>query len=150
MATLDFLSIKTRKYVMGDVFTKEKRSWVMSRIRGKDTGPERAVEKLLRKDKIRFKKHYKIAGTPDFALPERKVAIFVDGDFWHGYDYKKRGRKLPEYWKNKIKRNMKRDDVTNKELKRLHWKVIRIWEHELRENPRKVDMLIKRLKATIN
>jgi len=129
---------------MADVFTEEKRSWVMSRIRGKDTGPERHVEKLLRKAKIRFRKHYKVAGSPDFALPERKVAIFVDGDFWHGYDYAKHGKKLPEFWKAKIERNIARDRRDRARLRRLGWKVIRVWEHDLKRNPDKLVWRISR------
>jgi len=123
---------------MTDVFTTAKRSWVMSRIRGKDTGPERTMEKLLRKAKIRFRKHYDITGTPDFALPERKVAIFVDGDFWHGYDYEKKGRKLPKFWKEKIERNIARDRRDRARLRRLGWKVVRVWEHDLERNPDKL------------
>lgn len=116
---------------MVDVFSKEKRSWVMSRIRGKDTKIERLFESWLRKEKTKFSKHYKIIGNPDFAIPNKKIAIFIDGDFWHGYNFKKRERKLPKYWKKKIKRNMERDKRTNRKLKRLGWKVIRIWEHHL-------------------
>jgi DNA mismatch endonuclease (patch repair protein) len=130
---------------MVDVFTKEKRSWVMSRIRGKDTGPERQVEKLLRKMKIRFRKHYKVAGSPDFALPDKKVAIFVDGDFWHGYNYEKRKSRLQKYWKIKIKRNIIRDKRTNVELKRLGWKVVRVWEHVVLKNPEKLEAEISAL-----
>jgi len=120
---------------MVDVFTKEKRSWVMSRIRGKETGPERRVEKLLRKMKIKFRKHYKVAGSPDFVLLEKKIAIFVDGDFWHGYDYESKGNRLPEFWKEKIKMNIARDKNNNAKLKRLGWEVVRIWEHDLERNP---------------
>jgi DNA mismatch endonuclease (patch repair protein) len=127
---------------MADIFTKEKRSWVMSRIRGKDTGPERQVEKLLRKAKIRFRKHYKVAGSPDFALPEKKIAIFVDGDFWHGYDYERRGKKLPKFWKAKIERNIARDRRDSARLRRLGWKVVRVWEHDLERNP---DKFVRRI-----
>lgn len=116
---------------MTDVFSKEKRSWIMSRIRGKDTKIEKLFESWLKEEKIKFSKHYKMVGNPDFALPRKKVAIFVDGDFWHGYDFKKREKKLPKYWVNKIRRNMKRDKKAEKELNKLGWKVVRIWEHRL-------------------
>ena len=130
---------------MVDIFTKEKRSWVMSRIRGKDTGPERLMEKLLGKAKIRFRKHYKVAGSPDFGIPRKKIAIFVDGDFWHGYDYARKGRKLPEFWKAKIERNIARDRRDRAKLRRLGWKVLRIWEHELEKSPHRVAKKIENL-----
>ena len=114
---------------MADIFSKEKRSWVMSRIKGKNTKIEKLFEKALRKEKIKFKKHFKMLGNPDFVTPEKKVAIFIDGDFWHGYDFEKRKNKLPNYWKKKIKRNIDRDKRTNKELRKSGWKVVRIWEH---------------------
>jgi DNA mismatch endonuclease (patch repair protein) len=102
------------------------------------------MEKLLRKAKIRFRKHYDVAGTPDFALPERKVAIFVDGDFWHGYDYERRCKKLTEFWKTKIERSMARDRRDCAKLRRLGWKVVRVWEHDLERNPDKLAGRISR------
>jgi DNA mismatch endonuclease (patch repair protein) len=127
---------------MPDIFTKEKRSWVMSRIRSRDTKIEKFVEAHLKKNKIKFKKNFKIIGSPDFAIPNKEIAIFIDGDFWHGYDYKKRRHNLPEYWKEKIQKNMNRDKKVNKELKILGWKVIRIWEHQIEKKP---EIVMKRL-----
>jgi len=115
----------------------------MSRIRGKDTKIEKSVEAWLKRNKIKFRKHYKVIGSPDFALPKRKIAIFVDGDFWHGYDFKKRKNKLPLYWKEKIKRNMKRDKKIDSKLKKLGWKVIRVWEHELLDNEERLKTLLR-------
>lgn len=132
-----------------DVFTKKKRSEIMSNIRSKNTGIEKAVFKELRKRKIYFQKHYKkILGNPDIALPKKKIAIFIDGDFWHGYQFEKNKKRLPKkYWAKKIEDNIKRDKSNRSKLKRKGWKVLRIWEHEIKKNPEKsLEKIIKILK----
>lgn len=117
---------------MADVFHKEKRSEIMSRIRSKDTLIERTVFKFLRKSRVYFRKHYtKIPGKPDLALPRKKKAIFIDGDFWHGYDYLKRKKRLPEYWRKKIAGNIKRDRKNRTMLKKSGWQILVIWEHDI-------------------
>ena len=120
---------------MADIFTKEKRSEVMSRIRPKGTKPEMKVFGYLRKEKIHFQKHYKrVAGSPDVAVPSKKLAVFIDGDFWHGYRFAKWKDKLPKvYWQDKIATNIRRDRRTFAKLRRGGWKVMRVWEHELTE-----------------
>ena len=121
---------------MPDVFTKAKRSWVMSRIRGRDTGPERFVESILRDAGVSFEMHPRLFGRPDFIVADAKVALFVDGDFWHGY---RMGTKtlsnMSEFWKDKIARNKKRDRIVNRRLKREGWTVVRIWEHDIERDP---------------
>jgi DNA mismatch endonuclease (patch repair protein) len=119
---------------MTDVFTKEKRSEIMSRIRSKDTESERVVFKYLRKEKIYFKKHYsKAPGKPDIALPRKKIAVFIDGNFWHGENYKATKNRLPEiYWREKIEKNIKKDSKVNKSLGDMGWSVLRIWEKEIK------------------
>lgn len=105
---------------MADKFTKEKRSQIMAAIKPKNTKQELLVFKELRKRKVYFQKHYnKIAGTPDIAIPSKKIAVFIDGDFWHGYRFpilKKRLRS--KFWINKIERNRKRDRKTFATLRR--------------------------------
>lgn len=105
----------------------------MSQIRSKDTKVEKIVFKELRKKKVYFQKHYsKIEGNPDIALPKKKKAIFIDGDFWHGYELEKLKRRLPKkYWIDKIKRNVKRDRKYEASLKEKGWEVLRLWEHEI-------------------
>ncbi len=105
----------------------------MSRIRGKNTKPEKMIFSALRKQKIYFQKYYKkAAGCPDIALPRRKKAIFIDGDFWHGYRFSKIRNRLPkDYWIAKIEGNMARDRKTREKLKTEGWQVIRVWEHEI-------------------
>lgn len=119
-----------------DIFTKEKRSEIMSRIRGKNTGPEREVFRFLRKEGIYFQRHYKrAAGCPDIALPRKKRAVFIDGSFWHGYDFEKRRERLIKtdqyYWIEKIERNMARDKEQITVLTASGWQVLRVWEHDI-------------------
>mgnify|MGYP000892018584 CR=1 FL=1 len=115
-----------------DVFTKEKRSEIMARIRAKNTKAERIVFRYLRNNKVYFRKHYKrVAGCPDVALPRKKTAVFIDGDFWHGRDFAKRKCRLPEYWKSKIETNMKRDRRNRRALVLAGWRIMRVWEKDL-------------------
>lgn len=108
----------------------------MSKIRSRNTKAEVLVFRELRKKKIYFQKHYKkCPGNPDIALPRKKIVIFIDGDFWHGYGFKKWGKRLPKkYWLEKIRKNIERDKKTRRELKKNGWKVLRVWEHELEKN----------------
>lgn len=126
---------------MADVFTKSKRSEIMSKIRSKNTKLEtyfcKLLSKTIYKDGYRFRKNYKkVLGCPDIAFPKYKIAVFIDGDFWHGYNFKLASSRLPKvYWQDKISGNMMRDKTVTKELRRQGWKVIRIWEHQVKKNP---------------
>jgi len=115
---------------MADIFTKEKRSWVMSRIRGKNTKIEIKMNKVLRDIGYSYEMHPKMLGNPDFALKRKKIAIFCDGDFWHGYNYRKK-KPSKKYWRDKIERNMKRDKKISNKLRRKGWSVLRFWEHDI-------------------
>ena len=108
----------------------------MSRIRSKETEIERTVFRYLRKNKVYFQKHYSRAlGNPDIALPRKKKAVFIDGDFWHGYQFSKRESRLPKkYWVQKIESNIKRDCRNRTRLRRQGWEILRIWEHQLKKN----------------
>jgi len=121
---------------MADCFTKEKRSEIMSNIRSKNTKAELLVFRELRRRGIYFQKHYKkVKGIPDIALPRKKRAVFIDGDFWHGYRYNKGKSRLPKkYWRAKIEGNMDRDRKDRAKLKREGWRVLRVWEHEIEKN----------------
>lgn len=125
---------------MADIFSKEKRSEIMSKIKGKDTKVEVLVFRELRKRGIYFQKHYKRApGNPDIALPRKRIAIFIDGDFWHGYDYNKTKKRLPKvYWRAKIETNIARDIKNRRKLRRMSWKVMRVWEHEINRDLEKI------------
>ena len=110
----------------------------MSRIRPKGTKLELLVFSHLRKEKIHFQKHYRSAvGSPDIAVPSKKLAVFIDGDFWHGWRFSQWEQKLPqEYWRGKIRANIDRDRRTFAKLRRHGWKVLRVWEHDLSKSKR--------------
>jgi DNA mismatch endonuclease, patch repair protein len=109
----------------------------MSKIRSQNTKVEKLVFRELRKREIYFQKHYKKAvGNPDITLPRKKIAVFIDGDFWRGYQFSKLKKRLPKkYWLPKIEKNIKRDKVNSAKLRKAGWKVLRIWEHEIQNNP---------------
>ncbi len=117
---------------MPDVLTKKQRSYNMSMIKKSGTKPELKLRNSLKL--LGFSYQPKgIFGTPDFADKNRKIAIFIDGCFWHkcGVHYISPKSNI-KYWKTKIERNTKRDKTVNRELKARGWKVIRIWEHQTR------------------
>ena len=105
----------------------------MSKIRSKNTKAELIVFRELRKRKIYFQKHYKKAvGSPDIAFPRKKMAIFIDGDFWHGRNFAKDKNRLPKkYWREKIGTNILRDKKKGARLKRKGWKILRLWESDI-------------------
>jgi DNA mismatch endonuclease (patch repair protein) len=110
----------------------ETRSAVMSRIRGKDTGPERAVAEALRARGWDFETHARdLPGRPDILFRAAMVAVFVDGDFWHGWRFPVWRDKLSEKWEAKIEANRRRDARNFRRLRRAGWKVVRIWEHQV-------------------
>ena len=115
----------------------------MSKIRSKNTKAELLVFRELRKRKIYFQKHYKKAlGCPDIAIPRKKIAVFIDGDFWHGKNFKKIKNRLPrKYWKVKIEANVARDNKNRTKLRRQGWKILRVWVSDISKN--KISSLIK-------
>ena len=121
-----------------DVFSPKERSAIMRKIRGKDTKPELTLRKLLYQRGLRYRLHAKdIVGKPDIVFRSRKIVIFVDGDWWHGRNYRKEAERYPPFWQEKIKRNMKRDRKVNRELKKVGWDVIRVWQKDLQKQPDK-------------
>jgi DNA mismatch endonuclease (patch repair protein) len=119
---------------VSDVFTKAKRSEVMSLIRGRgNKATELALAKLLRRHRITgWRRHPKIFGKPDFIFPNTKLAVFVDGCFWHGCPkHATQPATNRAFWRNKFARNKARDRVVNRILRHLGWTVLRIWQHEL-------------------
>ena len=129
-----------------DTISKEKRSWNMSRIRGKDTKPEIAVRSLLHEMGYRFRLHRKdLPGKPDIALPKYSTLIFVHGCFWHRhrnckYAYIPKSR--IEFWSDKFKGTIKRDKEHQKQLNDMGWKVHVIWECEVKN----IENLRRRIK----
>jgi len=135
---------------MPDVFTKAKRSEVMSRIRGHgNKATEVALAKLLRRNKITgWRRRQKIFGKPDFVFPRPKLAVFVDGCFWHGcpkHGTQPAGNR--SFWKKKFARNRARDLLVVRTLRSQGWRVLRIWEHDLAR--RKETQLLRRIQRRI-
>lgn len=118
-----------------DRLSKERRSYLMSRVRSKNTTPEIKVRSLIHRLGYRFRLHYKkLPGTPDLAFPKRKKVIFVHGCFWHGHEGCNKGR-LPksnlDVWETKIERNRERDKSHNVKIKSLGWHILVVWQCEI-------------------
>ena len=128
---------------MADIFTPEKRAWVMSRIRSKDTKIEKSMASLLRKNKIHYRRFPNIFGSPDFVV-EKKILVFCDGDFWHGYRYAKKKKPPKKFWRDKIERNMGRDRKVTRKLRADGWSVVRLWEHDIEKRPESCVRKIKK------
>jgi DNA mismatch endonuclease, patch repair protein len=136
---------------MSDVFTKEKRSEVMSRIRGKgNKGTELLMIQILRSHHISgWRRNRAVLGKPDFIFPKQKVALFVDGCFWHScpkhINIPKNNR---AFWQEKLQKNKDRDKYVSRTLKRGKWKVIRVWEHELSDPNRVAKRILAALRSS--
>ena len=121
-----------------DVHDKKTRSYNMSRIKGKNTKPEEIVRKYLFSKGFRYRKNDKrLPGTPDIVLPKYKTVIFVNGCFWHGHEdcrYFVWPKDNADFWKMKIESNIMRDIRKNKELLDRGWRVITIWECEIKQD----------------
>lgn len=119
----------------GDIMSPDKRSALMSRIRGKNTTPEIAIASALREREIDFEIHARdLAGCPDIVLRNKRVAVFIDGSFWHGWRFPLWERKLTPHWRAKIAATRMRDQRNFRKLRRLGWTVLRIWEHQVEQN----------------
>lgn len=129
-----------------DIMSKEKRSWLMSRIRDRDTKPEKRVRSLLHGMGYRFRLHRKdLPGRPDIVLPKYRTAIFVHGCFWHhhrGCKYAYQPKSRVEFWKEKFRQNVERDSRKKRALRKLGWRVIIVWECELEDS----ESLVKKLR----
>jgi DNA mismatch endonuclease, patch repair protein len=122
---------------MSDVFTKEKRSEVMSKIRGKgNKDTELAMILIFRRFHITgWSRNQSLLGKPDFVFRKQKAALFVDGCFWHGCPkHSNIPKNNQEFWIKKLSGNIKRDRYVSRELRKMGWTVIRIWEHEIRDS----------------
>lgn len=134
---------------MADLLSPERRSWNMSRIRGKDTGPERQLRSMLHRAGYRFRLHRRdLPGRPDIVLPKHRTAIFVHGCFWHRHAgcrlaYEPRSNRA--FWRKKFAANVARDARNVAQLGELGWRVLVVWECEIQE-PRtftRLDRLIR-------
>jgi DNA mismatch endonuclease Vsr len=125
---------------MTDVLTPEQRKKNMSRIKGKNTTPEIKLRKILFSHGIRgYRVHYPLPGKPDIVFIRKRIAIFVDGCFWHKCPQCYREPDIrKEFWVSKIQGNVERDNKINEILMNQGWTVIRFWEHDIRKNPNQV------------
>ena len=132
-----------------DNLTPAQRRINMQNIKSKNTTPEKIIAKELKKQKIYFAKNVKtIIGMPDFVFRRKKVVVFVDSDFWHGHPKRcimpKSNR---DYWDNKILNNRLRDRKVNKELKLQGWKVVRLWEYDIKKH---LDRSMNKILSAVN
>lgn len=131
---------------MADVFDSKKRSDIMSKVRSNNNkSTELALIKFFKENNITgWKRNYPVKGHPDFVFLDKKIAIFVDGCFWHGHDCRNtRPSDNAEYWQKKRERNIKHDKEVTAMFENRGWTVIRIWECELKKKNR--DVLFDRL-----
>lgn len=129
---------------MADTVSKEKRSEIMSHVTGKETKPEIIVRKYLFAHGLRYRKNVKrLPGTPDIVFPKYKTAVFVNGCFWHGHKECKYSR-LPstnlEYWEKKIADNLERDERKKRELEGLGYRVLTVWQCQLKPRVREENL----------
>lgn len=133
---------------MADVLTPEQRSRCMSRIRSDNTGPETRLRKAVWAMGLRYRLNYDLPGKPDMVFVSAKVAVFVDGCFWHGCPIH---CKLPQsnslFWKNKLYKNVMRDREIDQILSSQGWIVVRCWEHEIQNNLRAI---VRRIGALVH
>lgn len=121
---------------MADTFDKETRTEIMKKVKSNNNKSTelKLIEYFKNNHITGWKRHYKVFGKPDFVFHKYKIAIFVDGCFWHGHDCRNtRPESNKDYWDKKISRNMKHDTVVTEHLQKLGWKVIRIWECEFKK-----------------
>lgn len=135
-----------------DKLTPEQRKKNMQSIKGKDTSIEMILRKALWRNGYHYRKNYKnLPGTPDIALTKYKIAIFCDGEFFHGKDWEVLKSRLEKgsnssFWISKISRNRERDDGVNKKLLFMEWTVIRFWGNDIKKN---TDECIRVIEETI-
>ncbi|MEQ9244500.1 MAG: very short patch repair endonuclease, partial [Nitratireductor sp.] len=135
---------------MPDVLTEKQRSYCMSQIRGRNTGPEMKLRRVLWRAGLRYRLASKLPGRPDIVFPRQKVAIFVDGCFWHACP---KHRIMPKsnarFWADKIERTVRRDREVNTRLSDLGWTVLRFWEHDVNTDLEGIAFQIERVLSGI-
>lgn len=128
-----------------DRLTKEQRSANMRAIRAFGTKPELIVENWIRRLRISFERHdHSLPGRPDFVFPRRRKVVLVHGDFWHGWRFPLWAKRLEQrYWRAKIERNRRYDRLNRRALRRRGWRVLVIWEHQIRKKPYETCLKLK-------
>ncbi len=134
---------------MADIFSKNKRSEMMSKVRSKDSKIEIEFRKKLWKVGLHYRKNsFKYFGKPDLVLLKYKTVIFIDSCFWHGC---KRHGTTPQirkkFWKQKLTRNVERDREVTRYYRKRDWKVFRVWEHQLKNDQKVIDRIIRKIQS---
>jgi DNA mismatch endonuclease (patch repair protein) len=134
---------------MPDTYSPAVRSRVMSRVKGRDTGPELSLRKALFAAGLRGWRcsRKSLPGKPDISFGRRKVAVFVDGAFWHGHPSKYWPGRSGPYWDAKIKRNQERDRRVAEELRDLGWTVLRFWDFEIKAD---LDGVVQKVESALH
>ena len=129
-----------------DILSKERRSRLMARVRTRDTAPELALRKALWTAGLRYRLRRTLPGSPDIVLVSAKIAVFVDGCFWHGCpDHWTKPGTNQQFWVKKIKTNQERDARNVRDLGEMGWHALRVWEHQIEEDLPAVVREIERL-----
>jgi DNA mismatch endonuclease (patch repair protein) len=132
---------------MPDHMTLEQRSRAMKHVKLKNGPLERIVQRELRAMGLRFRRHDRsLPGNPDIVFSDKRVAVFVDGDFWHGWRLPAWEHKLTPFWREKLRTNRNRDQRNFRKLRAQGWAVIRIWQHELATDVRQC---VKRIETVL-
>ena len=132
-----------------DRHTKEQRSYNMSRIRSKNTKPELLLYRKLKEAGLKFRRHYSLPGKPDAVFLREKLAVFVDGEYWHGKNFAKWKNQLSKFWLVKINSNIKRDRKIRRKLNKDGWQILRVWGRDLVKQPDKYLQKIRSLTAEL-
>ena len=140
---------------MPDTYSPEVRSRVMARVKGRDTGPEMTLRRALWALGVRgWRCHRRtVPGRPDLAFGRARVAVFVDGGFWHGHPSKYWPGRSGPYWDAKIARNQARDKRVDQQLQDLGWTVVRLWDFEVQADPAETaervrEVIVKKVSST--
>jgi len=119
----------------------------MSKVRQRGTDLELQVSRALRLKGVRFRRNVRtLAGSPDLVFTKSRLAVFIDGDFWHGYRFRSWEHKLTPYWRQKIQDNRSRDLRNFGKLRRQGWKILRVWGHEIKQD---LDGVIRKIRSQI-
>lgn len=135
---------------MADVFDKEKRSDIMRQVKSKkNKSTELRLIEIFKQNGIAgWRRNYPVKGRPDFVFPKQKIAVFVDGCFWHGHDCRNtRPADNQDYWQQKRERNMKHDQEVTAMFEERGWTVLRIWECELKKS--NVEVFLSKIMAIV-
>lgn len=135
---------------MADIYSRSKRSQIMSSVRSTgNRSTELAAIRYFREQGLSgWRRHLDLSGTPDFCFPDAKVAVFVDGCFWHGCPkHYKAPKTNKRFWRERVEKNIRRDRRVDRQLRKAGWSIIRIWEHELRNPSGRLESRLRRALA---